>query len=355
MPLHPRTRHTKPPLTPVLPKLAVIVIALVLLVVLTQRLLPSSPTSRLVTLPEELSPHKCPSTRNPPLYVFLHMHKTAGNALKNALFAFATRNNLKLFHTCHQAVPDSPLVAWWLNREKSLTSLDCNLDALQNLPAPNRSAISFIAGHQHHGAHTLFPTRPPRYFTFLRHPLLRKASHFLHFEPANASITDYLLTRNRNYMTKRLATRVPSSDLALHFRATAIDTDPFAAAAALAAAKGHLTRHFFFVGLHHRYAQSLCVLAHILNRACRDGNVNAKQAGKVDARLASVFPLHPERIATHHVNVGGRTDSVVASLPEKVRQKVLEAEAIDVQLYKFAEQLFEAKLALYTQCLHATE
>lgn len=348
MAFHFRYRSKQPFANPLLSKPSVIIIAIVLFTILFSLFMTSSPDEQLLTLPEEYSPNICPSTHHQPVYIFLHMHKTAGNNLKQALFSFSTRNNLTLYHTCHPSVPDSPFSAWWFNRYKSTTSMDCNLDNLKALQPRNLSRINFVIGHQHHGVHTLFHPRPARYFTILRHPILRKTSHFLHFEPRNASISTYLISENLNYMTKHLATRAPASELALHFRARAIDIDPFAARAALSAAKGHLKHNFFFVGLHHRYSESICILSQILNVACRNGRV--RRQGSNHQHLVHQFPMKPHRISSSKTNVRGNTIAVAKALPPHIWKKALQAESADLQLFRFAEQLFEAKLRQYEKC-----
>lgn len=303
-------------------------------------------TEESLALPEESPPHHCPSTRHAPLYVFLHLHKTAGNSLKQALHGFAARNDLTIFHTCHRSKPGFKFLSWLLNRQTDPSSFDCNLDEVWGVSRFNRSKIDLIVGHQYFGVHALFHPRPARYFTFIRHPVFRKTSHFLHFESQNASLTEYLITKNRNYMTKRLATHEPSSDVTLYFRSRMVDVDPFALNAALSAAKSHLLRNFFFVGLYHRRTESVCVLSIILNRACRSGSLN----NGYYPRLTNSRPLKPEQILRETANVRGHTDRVVQALPKDVLRKVAQAEAADMMLYEMAEKLFEAKLAHYPEC-----
>lgn len=306
---------------------------------------PKVPSGKLKNLPEESKPHKCPSTRYPPVYNFLHLHKTAGNSLKRTLFAFAGRNNLTLFHTCH--MPESSQMLFRMfNPRKSPGSLDCNLDVLRYLPPQNRNDINVIVGHQTHGVHSLFYPRPVRYFTFVRHPIFRKTSHFYHFESPNASLAEYLLTRNRNYMTKRLSPQRPISELSLQIRNRIFDVDPFALNAALDAAISHLLANFFFIGLQERHAESLCVLSRILIRACRGGSEDSISV----PRLVDSFPLMPRRRAVEYEKVREHTNKAVQRLPQNVLRKALHAEAADVTLYHFAKQLFEAKLAHYPEC-----
>lgn len=306
---------------------------------------PPVPPRQLVDLPEESYPYQCPSTRFSPLYIFLHLHKTAGNSLKRSLFAFAVRNNLTLFHTCHTSKSQFSSL-WIFNSHKIPGSLDCNLDVVHDLSPRSRAAINIIVGHQIHGAHTLFRPRPVRYFTFVRHPVFRKTSHFYHFESPNASLAEYLLTNNRNYMTKRLATREPLSELSLQIRSRIFDMDPFALNAALEAAMSHVLTDYFFIGLQERHVESLCVLSRILNRACRTGFDNTGPA----TRLVDSFPLVPRRMSAESENIRGFTNKAVQRLPLTVLRKTLRAEAADVKLYQFAQQLFEAKLANYPEC-----
>lgn len=280
---------------------------------------------------------------NKPLYVFLHLHKTGGNSLKTSLFSFAKRNGLGLHHTCHATSGDGLLSAWWFHRTKRMgKGLDCNLDVLAALPSHKRAKIDLVMGHQFVGAHSLFPDRDVRYFTFVRHPLARKVSHFIHFErgkPGKRSMTRYLVERNRNYMTKRLATDVRAGELATDLRARFVDLDSFAARAALRAAKHNLVDRFFFVGLQERYAESVCVLARILNAAC----------GR-ESKLAREFAMRPEKVVRNRENERGETKQKIEAMSEAVKGAVLRAESADVELYRFAERLFENKLRKYPEC-----
>lgn len=213
------------------------------------------------------------------------------------------------------------------------------------MPRGKRNQIDLVMGHQFVGGHTLFPGRDVRYFTFVRHPLARKVSHFIHFERGKSgrrSLARYLVERNRNYMTKRLATDVRAGELATDLRARFVDLDSFAARAALRAAKRNLVDRFFFVGLQERYTESVCVLSRILNAACgRDG------------RLAKEFAMRPERIVATRENERGETQHRIETLSPSVMSAALRAEDADVQLYGFAERLFEEKLQRYSECRNA--
>jgi Galactose-3-O-sulfotransferase len=291
-----------------------------------------------------------------PAYVFLHLHKTGGNNLKKALFGFAKRNGLRLYHTCRPARGESALTAWWFHRRKRAdVDYDCNMDDFAALSHQRRNSYDMVVGHQFVGAHRLMPERDVRYFTFVRRPLARKASHFEHFEASHLSgnataaahernrrLWSYMAERNRNYMVKRLSATSISSELATHVRSNLIDWSSHAAQAALAQARATLQTRFFFVGLLERYPESVCVLSSILNAACYAGH---RGIDEVTGRR-----LNPAGIARGRANVRGLALQAVADLPVAVRRKALAAEALDVSLYKLATVLFEQQLSRYPDC-----
>lgn len=311
--------------------------------------------------------------KSPPVYVFVHLHKTAGNNLKIALIGFAKRNGLKLYHTCHRAVPDSRFARWWFNRRKDPDGIDCNLAQFADLPRQQRLNYDLIVGHQSIGVHSLIHPRDARYFTFLRHPLRRKISHYAHFEASSAlrnitkmltsstirssavsklqpellhalhdeqsHLTRYLTQENRNYMVKRLSAGSYTSEIGADIRARFVDVDVFAARAALRAAQRNLVKRFFFVGLQERYEESMCILASILNSACyRNG------------RHASRRPFDPQKVVQSHVNERETSQVLLDSLPQFLSKATLRAEDLDVRLYKFAQALFEDELRRYPHC-----
>lgn len=113
---------------------------------------------------------------------------------------------------------------------------------------------------------TIVPTF--RYFTMMRDPIARKISHFGHFVLRGGNATDsmnllsedekvrlyrYLLSKNRNYMTKRVgivAAGLP--EVYTSIQSLRVDISRQLAEKTLVNAKQHLIGHFFFVGLHER-------------------------------------------------------------------------------------------------------
>lgn len=285
-----------------------------------------------------------PCPRKKPLYIFLHLHKTGGNTLKDALYSFAKKNNFTLYHTCHQAYPESRFMSWYFNRHKNSRDTDCNLDDLARLPPPELNTIDMIMGHQYFGAHLLFPEREVRYFTFVRHPLLRKISHFQHFEANHSSkqaeeLHEYLLHKNRNYMVKRLSTDTNPGELWANIRSWIIDSFGHPRSGAVLEAKRHLVDHFFFVGLQERYVQSACMLSELLNMACGSRS-----------RLGRNISLRYRNITRGRRNVRGQTSQVLNVIPPHIRVAALRVEDADLRLYKFAKSLYEQRLKDFPKC-----
>lgn len=280
----------------------------------------------------------------PPMRVFVHLHKTAGNNLKGALGSFARNNRLRAWHTCHRARSDSIWERLYFFRKPKLqNATDCDLYPFSQLGRPNRRAFDLVFGHQYVGVHTLVRPRQVQYFTFLRHPLARKVSHFAHFEyddERHQLLIDYLLHANRNYQTKRLAGGAIASDIANDARSRLVDVSKHAGYAALSAAIQNLDKRFFFVGIHERYAEGLCVLASMLNNACWARTPNGLKR-----------PLRWQSIAHNRMNVHPRSAKLLDSLPRNIIRATLVMENLDVQLYEHAKKRFESMIARYPQCL----
>jgi Galactose-3-O-sulfotransferase len=288
--------------------------------------------------------------RRVPTYVFFHLHKTAGNNLKVALFGFAKRNGLMLYHTCRPTSGEAAFKSILFRRRKRIGDYDCNLLELAAMSDRVRNSFDFVVGHQYMGIHRLMLDRDVRYFTFVRHPLARKVSHYIHFQATPGTfvkdgsneldrITRYLLESNRNYMTKRLSAITTSSEILEALRSRLIDSLHSAAGIAVRDARRNLDKHFFFVGVQERYAESLCVLAEILNAACYAGH-----------RGITGKPLNASKIEQSHENERGATLQLMKSFSERVQADVLRAEALDLELYKDALQSLEVHLNRYPQC-----
>ncbi|GAB0497461.1 hypothetical protein MMPV_008794 [Pyropia vietnamensis] len=328
-------------------------------------------------------------------YAFVHLHKTGGNSLKVGLTGWAHRNGLTLLPTCHPSrfadAPWDPTPVLVGRPRRAVPGADTVCD-LSDVARHTRRAAAptvpdLVVGH---GAGALSRVLPHgaatvRLFTLLRSPLARKLSHYRHFEagapdggssavhvrtavaanssslsaaaaaavssplpPAHPPLADYLLTRNRAYMTKRLAGWGGTSEVATAVAAAVIDAVPGVGRAALSAAASALVRSYFFVGTQEAYAAGACVLAAQLNGACWGGRSGA-----------GVKRLSGARLAGTHENVrgrggrGGNTEAAAAAAAgvwPALATAVAQVEVLDGALYALATALLEEKLRWYPEC-----
>lgn len=288
---------------------------------------------------------RCDTGTPPPVRVYVHLHKTGGNTLKAALGGWARHNAFRAYHTCHDAIPDGWLSSLYFRRgPKPLNATDCNLDKFSSLRHEEREEYDLIYGHQHVGVHALMERRAV-YFTFIRDPVSRKTSHYGHFESGagadvgGVSLHDYLLHKNLNYQTKRLAPKTVHSEVVHDVRSRLVDGNRHAARAALSAALHNLNTRFFFVGVHERYRAGLCVLSAMLNDACWLGDEGGVR-----------YPLRSSYIARMHLNRRGETERLVRQLTPSMRAAVYDAEYLDNALHRYATRRFAALLRRYPHC-----
>ncbi|KAK1865735.1 hypothetical protein I4F81_008260 [Pyropia yezoensis] len=328
----------------------------------------------------------------PSAYAFVHLHKTGGNSLKVGLTGWAHRNGLELLPTCHPSRfadarwDPTPALVGRPRRAVAGADTVCDLgDVARRARAAAPTVPDLVVGH---GAGALGRVLPRgaatvRLFTLLRSPLARKLSHYRHFEAGapdggaptvgvrtatadNAStaaaadaslpppasplpaLVAYLLTRNRAYMTKRLAGWGGTSELATAAAAAAIDAVPGVGRAALRAAAATLVRSYFFVGTQEAYAAGACVLAAQLNGACWGGRSGVGVKRLLGARLAGT-----------HENVRGggggargtaAAAAAAAGVSPALATEVAQVEVLDGALYALATALLEEKLRWYPEC-----
>ena len=93
---------------------------------------------------------------------FVHVPKTGGSSLERCLQVWCERNEVRCFHTFHNArLPGS-----WLG---SRTTMRNGIDQLRALTQGERDEIRVVYGHQESGVHELF-ARPVHSVAVLRHP-----------------------------------------------------------------------------------------------------------------------------------------------------------------------------------------
>ncbi len=234
-----------------------------------------------------------------PLFLYLHLPKTAGVAVRNLLAAHYREEQVR-----DVIGPD------YLASEQSIRELD----------AAQKSRVGLIAGHFSYGLHKAFD-RPCQYFSMLRDPVDRMVSlyyftrsnsrHPRHAQAQRMSLADYVCSgvhpELENCQTKMISGRPECNFVA--------GTEP-CNEQDLVRAKTHLAGHFVSVGLFEQMDLSLLML-------CR-----AMDWKYLPARRTNVTSVR-------------RT---LSELGSSEREAILTVNHFDQQLHEYAKTLFEQQL-----------
>jgi len=121
----------------------------------------SFPTPPIVELPYAL-PLPYAKRDEESVLNFVHVPKTGGSSLEKCLQVWCEQNELRCFHTFHNA--RSP--GLWLGKR---TAMRNGLDELRSLTQGERDQIHLVYGHQESGIQELF-AKPVQSVAVLRHP-----------------------------------------------------------------------------------------------------------------------------------------------------------------------------------------
>jgi hypothetical protein len=220
---------------------------------------------------------------------FIHIEKCAGTTV-NTIIA----DNLP-FYTV-------PKPAYWTNDTNSYFTNEELERLLKLIPLVNG-----IGGHvvRCFLNYKDCVKKPIFYFTFLREPISRYMSHFNYQRLSmdiNWNLADFINEpKFNNYQTVKIAGREDS--------AVAIDI---------------LKKDIKFTGLMEKFDESLLILKKLINR---DFNVNYRKANV----LLEKKQINPENVIRFE------------TLDENVQKKILDNNALDIELYSFAKSHFYEK------------
>jgi len=229
--------------------------------------------------------------------LFLHISKTGGTTLRSVL----EKN----------CPPERRL---YIYEEQPGMSLA----AFRALPAGEKRGLEVVFGHFSFGLHAAFP-EGARYATMLRHPTARVVSvYYHHAQKTTAELHERIkreAVRLRDFAALQLAEA--DNHMTRLLSGCADQRSPACSAEMLEAAKTNLRERFDFVLLMERFEESLNALADALGWRDRSYGV-LNQRGKTDA--------------------GEEFDAETLRLIER-------RNAFDMQLYRYAEELFEERHA----------
>jgi len=231
--------------------------------------------------------------------IFLHVPKTAGTTLHHILERCYPRNQICSF------------------KDPNYRS---ELENFQKLSTEKREAYRLIKGHLSFGFHRHLPGRST-YITFLREPVARTLS-FYHYARSHPEHYLYPLLGDDHVDLKILLRRRTATTHELFNLQTSMvagdewdDPERPADRAALKRAKQNLRSHFDVVGLTEEFDTSLRLL-----RRRFGWKVRFYTRKNVTRRKDQIDNLDPE---THSL--------------------LREANALDIELYQFARELFDAQ------------
>lgn len=244
-----------------------------------------------------------------PLYLFLHIHKTAGTTLKaNFQLNFGSAewlfiNPRKLYGKDDKSVGSLANPGWVRERVEEYVAQQGSVHT------------RCIFGHMvHYGLHHCFtPPREPRYITFLRHPVERAISQYFYLRDHSANYWhDEIIAHNwtlAEWFDKTPALWVRNGTIRLLLLADyeEVSTERELTRVHLEAAKQRLDR-FWFVGLTEQFELDADYLY---------GRLGFRRFSQ-NGRLMATAKKEP--------------------VPLTVREQIAAANELDMELYEYARQ-----------------
>lgn len=262
-----------------------------------------------------------------PLLLYLHIPKTAGSSLTRIIYnqyndATGSREEGGWFRDGIYFFPGDPGFV----RPASADDPKRLVHPSSIAKALRRNDLRAVAGHFSFGLHTL-TNRASTYGTMLRDPLDRIVSLYYHLrrwptydglkwlervglrslEPETSLddfISNYPLLELDNDQTRRIAGEDPQFG--------------DCTSALLETAKSNLEQYFSFIGVTEKFEESLRVASHMLSWSVQ------------------------HRAEKHLVN---EKRVPIPMIPRKIRDAILERNALDLELYSFANRWLEDRLA----------
>lgn len=228
--------------------------------------------------------------------IFVHIPKTGGTTFHKILERNYPRNQTLTFDGRH-------------HRDE--------IERFAKLPGPQRAVYRLIKGHIYFGFHRLVPGIST-YVTFLREPVARALSFYSYARSHSDHYLYQLLTEERLGLRTLLERGTTAELFNLQTRMIAGESnlDRSLDRSALERAKQNLETNFCFAGLTERFDASLILLSRTFDWS---------------------LPFYVRKNVSRKKS---RPESIDAQTHALLRQ----ANALDLELYEFAQKLFDAQL-----------
>jgi len=236
------------------------------------------------------------------MLIFLHLPKTAGTTLA---------------HILARQYGDAAVLRLYDSTDG---------EELATYPTAHLDTFRVIMGHFSFGAHRFLAAQPP-YVTVLREPISRVASHYYF---VRRSPTHYLYEAARRLSLSEFVlacgSEEPNNDQTRLLAGDERVTGPIRSGQhLLAAAKQHLREHFVVTGLTEEFDRSILLMKRALGWKAP--------------------PFYARE------NVSRRR--AAPTLPTETLRVVVEHNRLDLDLYQYARELFDAQVRLHGESLDA--
>jgi hypothetical protein len=235
-----------------------------------------------------------------PVVIFLHIPKAAGTTLNHIIKQNCGTNDV---YSIHRGIFDG----------------EDDIEVFKRLSPERRAQIRLLTGHLPFGLHEYLPG-PATYFTLLREPIDRVIS-FYYYVRQNPQhyLHDYTLARDmslRHYVESRLTTA--NDNFQVRMLSGIFHQVPYGQCTPdlLDLAKHNLQNHFAVVGLSEQFDATLL----LLKRAFHWRNIFYVRQN-----------VTPERLT-------------LAAIPADTLELIRNDNLLDIELYRYAKELFEAQL-----------
>ncbi len=248
-----------------------------------------------------------------PLLLFLHVPKTGGTTLNSLVYANLARgldpDEIQERSWVTELVTYVPEGIYHVHDGFAEGVTEAEATSIQRHISADTAAA--VLGHFPFGFHRIFP-RPSRYITILREPVDRLVSLYFHLVRFQQDAY--------GVCSRRLSAAAFGSDLAVANdqvrRVSGLEPSDTSPSSALAQAQRNVRKHFALVGVTERFDE----LVMLLKR-------------RLDWQKVCYLPRQVNsRRDTHRLLPGER-------------EAIARANALDIELYEYARDLFERKVA----------
>ncbi|MEM8722327.1 MAG: sulfotransferase family 2 domain-containing protein [Cyanobacteria bacterium P01_G01_bin.39] len=234
-----------------------------------------------------------------PIVIFLHIPKAAGTTLRDILYRRYEKGHI-----------------YELDGQNFVQSIE----DFKQLPAKEKDEIRLLMGHMYFGLHE-YLSSPSTYITMLRNPVKKVISYY-HFISRKSNHPDYELIKSQDISLKSYCAmnRANMTNAQTRFLAGEDFSNVNNESKMLEQAKKNLQEHFSVVGITERFDETLILM---------------KQKLGWDS-----YPYYYRRNTNRNIGYAQ------LQISEDTLATIREYNQLDIELYEYANELFERDLSV---------